>query len=174
VTYPGRDDQFRLQDSAREWQKLQIGVLGFVGLCGVLSGGDSGRTRPPWLQEVGAVAAVSGLVLALVGVLLVASVAHPIAMRPKSATRATRRLVVGISITVAAVALTALAALTWWWPQSRTDTATGPALSVTTRTGQICGTVIDGGTGTLALNVAGEQLNVPLRAVVSIDVVAKC
>ena len=49
--------------SAREWHKLQLGVLGFVGLCGVLRG-DSGSGRPLWLQDLSGIAALAGLVQA--------------------------------------------------------------------------------------------------------------
>ncbi|WNG88696.1 hypothetical protein C6A87_005580 [Mycobacterium sp. ITM-2016-00317] len=106
------------QDSAREWQKLQLGVIGFVGLCGVFSDGGSSRTRPLWLQQVGAISALAGFLLAVLGVLLVATVAHPLTGRPNATTIAGRRLLVGIVITFVAAALTALAALTWWWPQA--------------------------------------------------------
>jgi hypothetical protein len=107
-----------VQDSAREWQKLQLGVIGFVGLCGVFSDGGSGRTRPLWLQQVGAVSALAGFLLAVLGVLLVATVAHPLTGRPAASTIAGQRLLVGIAFTFIAAALTALAALTWWWPQA--------------------------------------------------------
>ncbi|BCI53654.1 hypothetical protein NIIDNTM18_29320 [Mycolicibacterium litorale] len=163
------------QESAREWQKLQVGVLGFVGLCGVFSGGATSGTRPPWLQEVGAVAALSGLVLTLVGVLLVATVAHPVTRRPISPAAESRRLVVGIVTTFAAVALTALAALTWWWPNARADTpASAPKVAVTTSAGFACGTLEQIGPATLSLDVRGERVTVPLRAIVSSDVVQSC
>ena len=91
--------------------------MGFVGLCGVLSDGGSGRTRPLWLQQVGAISALAGFLLAVLGMLLVATVAHPPNGRPPTRPIAGQRLLVGIVITFIAAALTALAALTWWWPQ---------------------------------------------------------
>jgi hypothetical protein len=48
-----------LQDSAREWQKIQVGVLGFVGICGLLSGGKT-TSRPSWVQDLSAFSALSG------------------------------------------------------------------------------------------------------------------
>ena len=48
-----------LQKSAREWQRVQVGVLGFVGLCGMLRG-DSGEEQPLWLQKSGGLAAGFG------------------------------------------------------------------------------------------------------------------
>ncbi|WP_193047543.1 hypothetical protein [Mycolicibacterium baixiangningiae] len=163
------------QESAREWQKLQVGVLGFVGLCGVFSGGADGGNRPPWLQDLGAIAALCGLVLALVGVMLVATVAHPVARRPVSQTAETRRLVVGIVVTFIAVGSTAIAALTWWWPNTRTDTAvTAPEVAVTTSTGFACGTLQQIRGGALSVDVRGELVRVPLRLVESMDVVESC
>ena len=106
-----------IQDSAREWQKLQLGVMGFIGLCGALSDGG-GRTRPLWLQQLGAISALAGFLLAVFGVVLVATIAHPVTGRPAGATMGGQRLLVGVGFTVLAAALTALAALTWWWPQA--------------------------------------------------------
>ena len=83
MNYPF-DAAAQVQASAREWHKLQLGVLGFVGLCGVLRG-DSGSGRPLWLQDLSGVAALAGLVLALVAVTLVATVAFPLAAVPESA-----------------------------------------------------------------------------------------
>jgi hypothetical protein len=163
-----------LQDSAQAWQKVQVGVLGFVGLCGVFSGGATGGNRPPWLQDIGALAALGGLVLALVGVVLVATVAHPVRRRPVSPTAETRRLVSGIVITFVAVALTALAALSWWWPSARDGAAAAPKVAVTTATGYLCGTFQQIGQATLSLNVDGEFVTIPLRSVVSSDVVSTC
>ncbi|BBY73347.1 hypothetical protein MPRF_02460 [Mycolicibacterium parafortuitum] len=116
--YSGRHDDERIQDSAREWQKLQLGVLGFVGLCGVLSDGGDGRARPPWLAQLGAISALAGFLLAALAVVFVATVAQPVAGRPVPRNVAVQRLTVGVVITLGATALTALAALTWWWPQA--------------------------------------------------------
>ena len=93
--------------SAREWHKLQLGVSGFVGLCGVLRG-DSGSGRPLWLQDLSGIAALTGLVLALVAVTLVATVAFPLVAVPSKPAAAARRLRLGIGVTFVAVALTAL------------------------------------------------------------------
>jgi hypothetical protein len=61
----------------------QLGVLGFVGLCGVLRG-DSGSGCPLWLQDLSGITALAGLVLALVAVTLVATVAFPLVAVPRS------------------------------------------------------------------------------------------
>ncbi|MGE2716727.1 hypothetical protein ACQI4L_21950 [Mycolicibacterium litorale] len=167
-------DPYRIQESAREWQKLQVGVLGFVGLCGVLSGGAEGN-RPPWLQDAGAIAAFSGLLLALVGVMLVATVAHPVVRRPVSPAAETRRLVTGIVITYIAAGLTALAALSWWWPNARSEAVAGaPRVAVTTSAGFACGTLEEVRDGVLRLDVRGEQVTVPLRLIDTLGVVESC
>jgi hypothetical protein len=101
----------RLQDSAREWQKLQLAALGFVGLCGVLRG-DAGSARPLWLQDLSGIAALAGLVLAILAVTMLATVANPLTTRPMSVPAASRRLSGGIVITFVVVGLTALSALT--------------------------------------------------------------
>ena len=80
MNYPF-DAAAQVHASAREWHKLQLGVLGFVGLCGVLRG-DSGSGRPLWLQDLSGIAALAGLVLALVAVTLVATVAFPLVAVP--------------------------------------------------------------------------------------------
>ena len=71
-----------LTASAREWHKLQLGVLGFVGLCGVLRD-DAGSGRPLWLQDLSGIAALADLVLALIAVTLVATVALPAGGGPR-------------------------------------------------------------------------------------------
>ena len=43
-----------LTASAREWHKLQVAALAFVGLCGVLTG-DNGTRLPMWLQTAAGV-----------------------------------------------------------------------------------------------------------------------
>ena len=105
--------------SAREWHKLQLGVLGFVGLCGVLRG-DSGSGRPLWLQDLSGITALAGLVLALVAVTLVATVAFPLVAVPGNPPAIARRLRLGIgghvSVAVALTTLSALSALSMWWP----------------------------------------------------------
>lgn len=76
------DAAAQVHASAREWHKLQLGVLGFVGLCGVLRD-DAGSGRPLWLQDLSGIAALADLVLALIAVTLVATVALPAGGGPR-------------------------------------------------------------------------------------------
>ncbi|MCV7283266.1 hypothetical protein H7J88_26880 [Mycolicibacterium flavescens] len=164
----------RVQESAREWQSLQLAVLGFVGLCGVLSGDVSGRTRPNWLQEAGAMAAFAGFAMAVAAILLVATVAHPVITQPRTSAAAISRLRVGIALTFAAAALTAVAALTWWWPQPGSPAPSAPRIEVTTSQGSVCGSPVPGRSDAVALEADGEQIVIPLRRLLALDVVESC
>lgn len=166
-----------LQASARGWQQLQVGVLGFVGLCGLFSG-DASAARPAWVQDASGVVAVTGLAAALTAVVIVASVAHPFTARPMSAVAAARRLRSGIIVTFVAVTLTALAALSWWWPQHR-EGAEAPApaqrvVAVATTTGSACGDLVESGSGAIILDTEGKRVRIPLSRLSSIEVVDKC
>ena len=92
------DAAAQVHASAREWHKLQLGVLGFVGLCGVLRD-DAGSGRPLWLQDLSGITALAGLVLALVAVTLVATVAFPLVAVPGNPPAIARRLRLGIGVT---------------------------------------------------------------------------
>ncbi|KUI17831.1 hypothetical protein AU192_02990 [Mycobacterium lehmannii] len=164
----------RVQESAREWQTLQLAVLGFVGLCGVLTGDDSGKSRPQWLQEIGAVSAFAGFVLAVTGIFLVATIAHPVIGQPRLGPATISRLRVGITFTFAAAALTAVAALTWWWPQPRSEAPIAPKIEVTTSQGSVCGVPVPGRNGAVHLDADGEQFVIPLRRLLAITVVETC
>jgi hypothetical protein len=165
----------RLQDSAREWQKLQLAVFGFVGLCGVLTG-DAGSARPLWLQDLSGIAALAGLVLAILAVTVLATVANPLTARPISMSAASRRLSAAIVVTFVAVGLTALSALSMWWPDGYAKQPAAPSnqMAVTTNSGSACGAVVGGGSGTLDLDVHGQRVSVPLNRLVSIRIVQNC
>jgi hypothetical protein len=163
-----------LQDSAREWQKIQVGVMGFVGICGLLPGAKD-ATKPTWVQETSAVSALTGLVLALLAVLLIASVANPLTTRSITASAASRRLTAGIAVTFVAVGLTALAALSGWWPQGEeTDRPSAPQLVVRTDASSACGSLLQSGSGTVDLEIKGKQVRVPLDRLKSIEVTDRC
>jgi len=138
MTDPSRTDDRRapgeeLAQSARGWNGIQLAVLAFVGLCGVLSEADA--RHPRWLQITAGLLAVAALALACLAVFLVASVAWPLSSRPPSSRPpssdppssqegspteeglpggARRRLQVGTALTYVAVAVMALAASSNW------------------------------------------------------------
>jgi hypothetical protein len=165
----------QLHDSAREWQKLQVGVFGFVGLCGVLRG-DTGAARPIWLQDLSGIASLAGLLFAVVAVTIIATVAHPFTSRPITAETAGRRLRSGIVITFVAAGLTALSAVSMWWPEDNGKQLEKPSdqLIVTTSSGSACGSVVGSDSGSLALQVNGTQVSVPLNRLESIKLVDAC
>jgi hypothetical protein len=163
-----------LRESAREWQKIQVGVLGFVGVCGLLPGAKD-AAKPAWVQESSAVSALAGLVLALLSVLLIAGVAYPVTTRSITASAASRRLTAGIVVTFVAVGLTALAALSGWWPQGAgADRPQPPQLVVRTDASSACGSLLQSGSGAVDLEIDGKRVRVPLDRLKSIEVTEGC
>jgi hypothetical protein len=178
----------QVQESAREWNKLQLGVLGFSGICGVLRR-DGESPNPWWLQDLTAVAALAGLVLAVAAVMLIASVASPLVLVPGRPASTARRLRAGIGITFVAVACTALSALSAWWPDAAPAQAQGTTAAtsadagrkvfggrvvVTTDSERACGVALGIGNGLLNLDVDGERVRVPLTNLTSINWVEAC
>jgi hypothetical protein len=157
-----------LSASAREWHKLQLGALAFVGLCGVLTG-DNGTRLPLWLQSVAGILALLALATAAIGLFLVAIVAWPLG--PQAAPDAgARRLRAGVLLTCVAVAVTALSASSNWWPQSGAERP----VEVSTRTGTACGQVINSAAGWIDLDVRGTVVRVDLVDVVSLRPTDSC
>jgi hypothetical protein len=154
--------------SAREWHKLQLGALAFVGLCGVLTG-DSGTRLPVLLQSVAGVLALLALGAAALGLLLVAVVAWPLGA-PVDPTAGTRRLRSGIILTCVAVGLTALSASSNWWPQSGAQRP----VQVSTSGGTACGSVVESAAGWIDLDVRGTVVRIDLADVVSLQPTESC
>lgn len=157
-----------LTASAREWHKLQVAALAFVGLCGVLTG-DNGTRLPMWLQSVAGVLALLALASAAVGLLLVAVVAWPPGV-PADFSAAARRLRAGVGFTCVAVGLTALSASSNWWPQSGADRP----VRVSTGSGVACGPIVDSAAGWVDIEVEDTVLRVDLTSVVSLWPVESC
>lgn len=157
-----------LTASAREWHKLQVAALAFVGLCGVLTG-DSGTRLPNWLQLTAGVLALLALAAAAIGLLLVAVVAWPLGV-PTDATAGARRLRAGVGITCSAVGLTALSASSNWWPQSDADRP----VQVSTSSGTVCGPVVDSAPGWIELGVGDAVVRVNLADLVSLRPTQSC
>ena len=106
-----------LANSARGWHGVQLAVLAFIGLCGVLS--DADPALPRWLQITAGVLAVAALIVSCLSIFVVASVAWPFSARVADndgSQGAARRLRTGIALTYVAVGLMALAASSSWWP----------------------------------------------------------
>lgn len=157
-----------LSASAREWHKLQLAALAFVGLCGVLTG-DSGTRLPLWLQTVAGVLAFLALAVAALGIVLVAIVAWPLGA-PVDTTTGAHRLRAGVILTAVAVGLTSLSASSNWWPEfGAPDT-----VQVSTSSGTACGQVVDSAAGWIDLDVRGTVVRVNLVDLVSLRPAASC
>jgi type IV secretory pathway VirB2 component (pilin) len=165
-----------LRASARGWQGIQLAVLGFIGLCGVLQRGDSGI--PHWIQVLAGIAALVALGLACVATYLVGRAAFPLyggrrgdVTEDLAGTK--RRLIRGLTLTFVAVALTALAATSSWWPVS-SDGASSGLVELSTSQATVCGQLSDNaGTG-IGLVIGGRTISVPIDAVTAIHAVDEC
>ncbi|MEP6463709.1 MAG: hypothetical protein ABJC62_09920 [Frankiaceae bacterium] len=178
------DDPNRLGDlraSARGWHGVQLAVLGFIGLCGVL---EKGGDNPRWLQIIAGLLVLFALLLACVATGLVASAAWPLYSSGRVPTanadaddagelaRTGRRLRLGIGITFLAVAVTALAATSSWWPRGA---STAGLLEVTSNRGLACGELRDSGRpGVIAITTGGRELVLSLSDVLAVRPVSEC
>ena len=128
-----------LSASARGWHTIQMAVLGFIGICGVLRTTDSAPRAVQWLAAALAVAALAAASLAIFSV---GRVAYPVndaaegaSARP-SAGQAAARLRAGIRLTIVAVILAVIAALSGWWP-AKASTPLSPSPAPTARPGAV-------------------------------------
>jgi hypothetical protein len=177
-----RPDLDELRSSARGWHGVQLAVLGFIGLCGALQSG-SGGSGPGWLQRVAAVLVLAALAVACLATVLVASEAWPVhagQRAPAAANggaddsevrRGGRHLRTGIALTFLAVVLVALATSTSWWP---TADESSDLVEVSTAQGTLCGVLASSDGGSLALEVAGRSIVVPVDRIAGLRPVASC
>jgi hypothetical protein len=167
-----------LANSARGWHGVQLAVLAFIGLCGVLS--DADPALPRWLQVTAGVLAIAALIVSCVSIFVVASVAWPFSARavgddvPPSAAR---RLRIGIALTYGAVGLMALAASTSWWPtpDSADLEGAGATVRITDQAGRTaCGTIVDGPKATIRLATADGTVELAANGLADIVPVDGC
>ncbi|MET0526465.1 MAG: hypothetical protein ABWZ91_16795 [Nocardioides sp.] len=167
-----------LRVSARGWHGVQLAVLGFIGLCGVLQR-DAGAGHPHWLQVLAGVLVLAAFAVACVATVLVALAAWPVyGVRPRGAggdaevASTSRRLRTGITLTYVAVAVLALATSSAWWPGS--DDGAG-VVEVSTRSGRICGELgTPSGQQVLAVTTGGRTVELALADVVSLRPTDAC
>ena len=146
-----------LTTSARGWHGVQLAVLAFIGLCGVLS--DADPNVPDGVREVAGGLALGALGLACLATFVVARVAWPLSVGqpdPGDVASLARRLRLGVGLTFVAVAAMALAASVGWWPVDDGGGdeagATGAEVRVTVRGGgTACGRLVDAPAGILRL-----------------------
>lgn len=162
------DPQVRVRSSARGWSGIQLALMGFIGLCGVLQtpGG------PYAVQFVGGLLALAALVLAVAGAVIVALVAWPLSDTGPARGQALLRA--GVAFTLVSGALIGLAGLSGWWPERAAGT--GPALvEIGDAAGRTaCGALADSGSGSLALLIDDRRVTIPLRSLSTVRPVDRC
>jgi hypothetical protein len=163
-----------LSASARGWHTIQMAVLGFIGICGVLRTTDS--PAPRGVQWLAAALAVAALAAASVAIFTVGRVAYPVkdtadGTGVPSAGQAAARLRAGIRLTIVAVILAVIAALSGWWPAP----ASTAAVAVTGTSGQQwCGPLVSGPGGAISVRTGNGVISVPAQAIAQVRPVAQC
>ena len=169
-----------LRGSARGWHGVQLAVLGFIGLCGVLQQ-NAGSGKPHWLQVLAGLLVLVAFAIACLATVLVALAAWPV-YAPRRRTEdedadvagTSRRLRTGITLTYVAVAVLALATSSAWWPGGASGQDRS-AVAVATRTGQVCGSLATpSGPGVVAISAGGRTVELALSDVVSLTPVDAC
>jgi hypothetical protein len=168
----------KLSASARGWHTIQMAVLGFIGICGVLRTASS--TAPRAVQWLAAALAVAALAAACVAVFTVGRVAYPVSdatdgVSAVPAAGAAARLRAGIRLTIAALILAVIAALSGWWPAPTASAAAAAAVAVTATSGQAwCGPLVSGPAGAVSVRTANGVITVPAQAIAQVRPVAQC
>jgi hypothetical protein len=166
-TEPEAERLAELRGSARGWHGIQLAVIGFVGLCGVLK--NEGSAAPGWVEALAGYLALAALALACLATYQVGRAAWPLydvhhAAPPiaEELRRTSRRITSGLALTFTAVALVALAGLSYWWPAD--DEAGGAAAAVELEAGgsSVCGTLTQAQQGAVAVVASGRQVTVPI------------
>lgn len=173
-----------LRTSAKGWHGVQLAVLGFIGLCGVLQGA-AGQGGPRWLQITAGVLVLVALGLACTATALVATAAWPVhdvlddgeaaaaqTSADGEAHRTARHLRLGIALTFLAVVVLAIAATSSWWPEKAGSSAL--QVEVTTSQGSACGQLRSGDPGTIAVESSGRLVTVAAGDVVRLRPVDSC
>jgi hypothetical protein len=165
-----------LSASARGWHTIQMAVLGFIGICGVLR--TTSSSAPRAVQWLAAALAVAALAAASLAIFTVGRVAYPVnaadgASALPSAGQAAARLRAGIRLTIVAVILAVIAALSGWWPAPASTAAA--AVAVTAASGQAwCGPLVNGPDGAISVRTGTGVITVPAQAIAQVRPVAQC
>ena len=161
-----------LSASARGWHTIQMAVLGFIGICGVLRTASSPAPRA--VQWLAAALAVAALAVACAAIFTVGRVAYPVGDAldgDRAVAGGTARLRAGIRLTIVALILAVIAALSGWWPAP----ASSPAVAVTGTTGQAwCGPLVSGPADAISVRTANGIITVPAQAIAQVSPVGRC
>jgi hypothetical protein len=166
------DQLEKLSSSARGWHTIQMAVLGFIGICGILRTASSPAPRA--VQWLAAALAVAALAAACAAIFTVGRVAYPVSDAADGASAvpdAAARLRAGIRLTIVALILAVIAALSGWWPAASTTAA----IVVTASSGQAwCGPLVSGPAGAISVRTAHGIITVPAQAIAQVRPVAQC
>jgi hypothetical protein len=166
-----------LRVSARGWHGVQLAVIGFIGLCGVLK--REGNAAPSWLEAVGGILAFAALGLACLATYLVGRAAWPLynagapADDATELVRTSHRLTRGLLLTFVAVGLLALGAAPAWWPSNDAEGAAG-SVEVQAQGQSVCGQLAEASPGTVRVVTAERPVEVRIAAVTAIRSVDSC
>jgi hypothetical protein len=169
-----------LRTSARGWHGVQLAVLGFIGLCGVLTASDS--PAPESIQVLAGILALTALVLACLATYLVGRAAWPVygpqegvraAGDAEELVRTSRRLTRGLILTFIAVGVLALSSAAGWWPSAEGEPGGG---SVELQVGQasVCGGLSETRAGAVGVETAEGLVVVPIERLTAIRPVDRC
>ncbi len=167
-----------LRVSARGWHGVQLAVIGFIGLCGVLK--PDGTAAPTWLEAVAGILALAALALACLATYLVGRAAWPLydagapADDASELLRTSRRLTTGLLLTFVAVGLLALGGATAWWPSDAEADVVAGSVEVQAQGESWCGRLAEASPGTLRVLDAGAPVELPLEAISTIRSVDGC
>jgi hypothetical protein len=163
-----------LRASARGWHGVQLAVLGFIGLCGVLERSDA--ADPRWLQVLAGVLVVLAFIFACVAIFLVGRAAWPLYTGRRETgeadelDRTGRRLTAGLVLTFVAVGVLALGTTSSWWPNGETG-----LVEVQAASGQSwCGRLADARQGALSVDVSGQIVAVPFESLATVSPTDRC
>ncbi len=164
-----------MAESAKGWHNIQLAVMGFIGLCGVLSMGET-PDGPQWLEWWSAGMAGLAFVSSLLSTWMVGSVAFPLYgfTNPGEAMPASApgRLRGGIVMTFISIALMVLSSVSGWWPSA----AGGDKVQLKdARGGVACGTMVDGApAGSVWLQTSDRVLKIEIGAIAQMSPVSSC
>lgn len=173
---PVGDRLAELRSSAKGWHGVQIAVLGFIGLCGVLH--SPGDGTPKWIQTYAAIVVLIALALACAATWLVGRAAWPLYgfdERDEDAVAVTgARLRRGVVLTFASVALTALAAASGWWPADTAEPAASASVELRAGDQSFCGRLEPGRAGAVTVVTADQRVTIPLGSLTELAPVDGC
>lgn len=162
-----------LINSAKGWHSIQLAVMGFLGLCGVLRVGEE-PAGPDWLAMWSTGMAILSFVTALLSMWMVGGVAFPTYSGEQMPASAPGRLKAGIGMTFVAVIMTVLGAADGWWPAE--GGGGSEQMEVRDSSGNVaCGTLAEGARqGAMWLDTADGRVTVSLNAIASMRPVSSC